>query len=73
MVAGGVSLLGSIGAWMSGRGQGAKQAGAERLGIFIGLWVPSLLLTAAYLTRKADDEAMRSSDYDEVPFFEELM
>lgn len=72
MVAGGLSLLASVAIWMRGSG-GEGKAGAERLGIFVGLWVPSLLLTASYLTRKADDEALGNSDFDEASYFEELM
>jgi hypothetical protein len=70
-VAGGaVSLAASVLVWI-GAGRGEARARGERLGIFMGLWVPSLLLTAAYLTRKADEEAI--SRQDEIPFYEEFM
>jgi len=71
MVGGGLSLIGAVATWIAGSKVG-NRAEAQRLGIFIGLWVPSLLLTASYLTRKADDEAMSRYDED-VPFFEEVM
>lgn len=71
MIGGGLSLVGAVATWMAG-GRGENRAETQRLGIFIGLWVPSLLLTASYLTRKADDEAMSKYDED-APYFEESM
>ncbi len=70
IVGGGLSLVGAVATWASGAWK-ADKAGTERLGIFVGLWVPSLLLLGSYLTRKADDEAVL--EREEVPFFEESM
>lgn len=73
MAAGGVSLAASVLTWVAAktRPDHEGQAAGERLGIFVGLWVPSLLLLASYLTRKAGDEALASRE-DE-PFYEEPM
>lgn len=69
----GASLAASVLTWKvaGGRADMGRRAEGERLGIFIGLWVPSLLLLAAYLTRKADDEALSGREY--TPFYEEPM
>jgi hypothetical protein len=62
-------LLASFAAWVGG---GRDRAERQRLGIFIGLLVPSFILAGAYLTRKADD--LEFLDYPEdLPFEEELM
>jgi hypothetical protein len=72
MAGGAAALIGSVLIWARGGSSGlADKAGAERLGIFVGLWVPSLMLLSAHLARKADDAA--SAARDEEPFPEELM
>jgi len=65
-----ISLAASVLVWLKS-GCCKDRARSERLAIFTGLWVPSLLLASSYLTRKADDEALRSRD--DIPFFEETM
>lgn len=62
----GVSLVAAVATWAGG---GASR---ERLAIFIGLWVPSLLLVGAYLTRKADDEAAREEFPEEPSYWDSL-
>jgi hypothetical protein len=54
LVAGLVSILASIGTWVSKRDQ--DRAHAERFGIFIGLWVPSLLILSNRLSRLAEEQ-----------------
>lgn len=73
MVAGGVSLTASVLTWLIAKARSGSeaQASGERAGIFIGLWVPSLLLAAAFLTRKADDAA--AAAVEDEPFLEEPM
>ena len=53
LVLGFASIIGSIVAWFSTKG--ADKAGAERFGIFIGLWVPSFFILSNRLSRKADE------------------
>lgn len=72
VVGAGISLLLSVAVWAGGK-NGGERAHSERLGIFVGLWVPSLLIMASYLTRKADNESISDDSSGEIPFFEELM
>ena len=53
LVLGFVSILISIAAWFSRKSD--DQAGAERSGIFIGLWVPSFFILSNRLSRKAGE------------------
>ena len=54
MVLGGASIIASIGAWASARGETPEEtAHAERFGIFIGLWAPTFLILGDYLGRSA--------------------
>lgn len=73
MAASGVSLVSSVLIWIKSAqlAEPLDRANGERLGIFVGLWVPSLILMASYLTRKADDEAVACRQ--DVPFLEEFM
>ena len=57
LVAGLVSIAASIATWGSNKDQ--DRAHAERFGIFIGLWVPSLLILSNKLARLADEEESR--------------
>jgi hypothetical protein len=49
------SIIISIVAWATAKRE--NQAHGERLGIFIGLWVPSFFILANRLSRKADELA----------------
>ena len=55
LVAGLVSIVASIATWVSTKDQ--DRAHAERFGIFIGLWVPSLLILSNRLSRLAEEQA----------------
>jgi uncharacterized membrane protein len=55
LVAGLLSIIASIVTWFSKRED--DQAHAERFGIFIGLWVPSLLILSNRLSRLAEERA----------------
>ena len=48
-----VSILVSIAAWFTAKRD--DEAHGERLGIFIGLWVPSFFILSNRLARKADE------------------
>jgi hypothetical protein len=54
LVAGLVSIVASIATWVSKKEQ--DRAHAERFGIFIGLWVPSLLILSNRLSRLAEEQ-----------------
>jgi hypothetical protein len=53
LAAGFISILISILTWNSKRDQ--DSAHAERFGIFIGLWVPSLLILSNRLSRLSEE------------------
>jgi len=53
-IAGLISILASIATWVSRKDQ--DRAHAERFGIFIGLWVPSLLILSNRLSRLAEEQ-----------------
>lgn len=48
-----VSILASIAAWWAAKEP--EVARGERLGIFVGLWVPSFFILSNRLARKADE------------------
>jgi hypothetical protein len=48
-----VSILISIAAWFTAKHD--SEARGERLGIFIGLWVPSFFILSNRLSRKAEE------------------
>jgi hypothetical protein len=54
LVAGLISIVASIATWVSRKGE--DRAHAERFGIFIGLWVPSLLILSNRLSRLAEEQ-----------------
>ena len=54
LVAGLVSIVASIATWVSKKDE--DRAHAERFGIFIGLWVPSLLILSNRLARLAEEQ-----------------
>ena len=54
LVAGLISIVASIATWISRKEQ--DRAHAERFGIFIGLWVPSLLILSNRLSRLAEEQ-----------------
>ena len=54
LVAGLISIVASIATWVSRKDQ--DRAHAERFGIFIGLWVPSLLILSNRLSRVAEEQ-----------------
>lgn len=55
LVAGLISIIGSIVTWFAqSKSKSTDPAHAERFGIFVGLWVPSFLILANLLSRKAD-------------------
>jgi hypothetical protein len=54
LVAGLISIVASIATWVSRKDQ--DRAHAERFGIFIGLWVPSLLILSNGLSRLAEEQ-----------------
>jgi hypothetical protein len=54
LVAGLLAILASIFTWFSTKD--ADRGHAERFGIFIGLWVPSLLILSNRLSRLADEK-----------------
>jgi hypothetical protein len=54
LVAGLLSVLASIFTWFSTKDQ--DRGHAERFGIFIGLWVPSLLILSNRLSRLSEEE-----------------
>ena len=54
LVAGLISIVASIATWVSRKEQ--DRAHAERFGIFIGLWVPSLLILSNRLSRLAEEQ-----------------
>jgi hypothetical protein len=54
-IAGCVSIIGSIGVWwLLDRNTAEAAAHAERFGIFIGLWAPTLLILSNRFDRYAD-------------------
>ena len=59
LIAGLVSIAASIVTWGSNKDQ--DRAHAERFGIFIGLWVPSLLILSNRLSRLAEEEESRKT------------
>lgn len=54
LVAGLLSIAASIATWVSKKDE--DRAHAERFGIFIGLWVPSLLILSNRLSRLAEEQ-----------------
>jgi hypothetical protein len=54
LVAGLLSIVASIATWVSRKDE--DRAHAERFGIFIGLWVPSLLILSNRLSRLAEEQ-----------------
>ena len=55
-IAGMLSILGSIGVWwFLDRNTPEAMAHAERFGIFIGLWAPTLLILSNRFDRYADN------------------
>ena len=54
LAAGLISIVASIATWVSRKDQ--DRAHAERFGIFIGLWVPSLLILSNRLSRLAEEQ-----------------
>jgi hypothetical protein len=54
LVAGLLSIAASIATWVSSKDE--DRAHAERFGIFIGLWVPSLLILSNRLARLAEEQ-----------------
>ncbi len=48
-----ISILASIIAWFSAKR--SDEAHGERVGIFIGLWVPSFFILSNRLARKAEE------------------
>ena len=54
LVAGLLSIGASIATWVSRKDE--DRAHAERFGIFIGLWVPSLLILSNRLSRLAEEQ-----------------
>jgi hypothetical protein len=55
LAAGFLSIAASIITWFSKRGQ--DRAHAERFGIFVGLWVPSLFALSHRLSRAAAEQS----------------
>jgi hypothetical protein len=55
LAAGFLSIAAAIISWFSKRGQ--DRAHAERFGIFVGLWVPSLFALSHRLSRAAAEQA----------------
>ena len=53
LVLGFASIIGSILVWFMHKDK--EQAGGERFGIFIGLWVPSFFILSNRLARKAEE------------------
>jgi hypothetical protein len=54
LAAGLLSIAASIATWVSKKDQ--DRGHAERFGIFIGLWVPSLLILSNRLSRLAEEQ-----------------
>ena len=54
LAAGLLSIVASIATWVSRKDE--DRAHAERFGIFIGLWVPSLLILSNRLSRLAEEQ-----------------
>ena len=54
LIAGILSIAASIATWVSRKDD--DRAHAERFGIFIGLWVPSLLILSNRLSRLAEEQ-----------------
>lgn len=54
LAAGLFSIVASIATWVSRKDE--DRAHAERFGIFIGLWVPSLLILSNRLSRLAEEQ-----------------
>lgn len=54
LAAGLLSIAASIATWVSRKDE--DRAHAERFGIFIGLWVPSLLILSNRLSRLAEEQ-----------------
>ena len=63
LVAGVISIVISIATWFSKKDQ--DRAHAERFGIFIGLWVPSLLILSNRLSRLAEEQELQLSRQNE--------
>ena len=63
LVAGVISIVISIATWFSKKDQ--DRAHAERFGIFIGLWVPSLLILSNRLSRFAEEQELQFSRQNE--------
>ena len=57
LVAGCISIAASIATWFSKKDR--DRAHAERFGIFIGLWVPSLLILSNRLARLAEEKGQQ--------------
>ncbi|MCX6967340.1 MAG: hypothetical protein NTZ46_06075 [Verrucomicrobia bacterium] len=54
LVLGLASVAGSLISWFLSKGK--DKAHSERLGIFVGLWVPSFFILANHLARRAESE-----------------
>ncbi len=59
LIAGLVSIAASIATWVTSKDK--DRAHAERFGIFIGLWVPSLLILSNRLSRLAEEQESRQN------------
>jgi hypothetical protein len=62
LIAGILSIAASIATWLSRKED--DRAHAERFGIFIGLWVPSLLILSNRLSRLAEEQEPRKHQAD---------
>lgn len=63
LIAGLVSIAASIATWVTSKDR--DRAHAERFGIFIGLWVPSLLILSNRLSRLAEEQESRQNQVAE--------
>jgi len=63
LIAGLVSIAASIATWVTSKDK--DRAHAERFGIFIGLWVPSLLILSNRLSRLAEEQESRQNQVAE--------
>ena len=63
LIAGLVSIAASIATWVTSKDK--DRAHAERFGIFIGLWVPSLLILSNRLSRLAEEHESRQNQVTE--------
>ena len=59
LIAGLVSIAVSIAIWLCSKEN--DRAHAERFGIFVGLWVPSLLILSNRLSRLAEEQESRQN------------